>query len=326
MNLDVKTRTHSFSRLMCDLSNRVEYGARARSRETTPVRGKDRAAALRRGARALARTTSLRHAINRHELSLHFQPQYDILGGYCCGVEALARWFLPDGPAVAPEIFIRHAEHTGLISSLGSWALEMACMTVSGWNDMPGVRPILCVNVSPRQICHEFSAVISRTLKRTGFPADRLELEITEGTLVEDIELALECLAQWKDIGVRVALDDFGTGYSSLSYLSRLPVDRLKVDKSLIWRIVTDRKTAAIVRALISLGEDLGFAVLAEGVETEAQLEALARMGCRQAQGYLFTPPVCADKAKLLLEQSWGARPIHSPTAACAAKVKSRVI
>jgi EAL domain-containing protein (putative c-di-GMP-specific phosphodiesterase class I) len=241
-------------------------------------------------------------------LSLHYQPQYEIAGGHHCGVEALARWLLPGGASIAPTIFIPQAEKSGLIGALGAWVLREACATVLTWQRCGENLPILCVNVSPRQISREFCAVLAATLERTGFPAARLELEITEGILIEQTELALGCLAEWKRLGVRVALDDFGTGYSSLSYLSRLPVDRVKIDKSLIHRMTTDAKTAAIVRAVISLGADLGFAVLAEGVESEAQLTMLGGMGCQQAQGFLLAMPACADEARVLLEAAWGNR------------------
>ena len=261
-------------------------------------------------------TKRLSNAIEHREISLHYQPQYRSDDGSHCGVEALARWFSPQGHPISPIVFVQHAEQTGLISALGQWVLEHACQTAASWHLPDEEAPILCVNVSPYQIGPEFSNVLARTLRRTGFPASRLELEITEGTLIKNAELALECLTQWKELGVRIALDDFGTGYSNLSYLSRLPVDRLKIDRSLVHRVVRDSKTAAIVRAIISLGEDLGFAVLAEGVETEAQFAVLVRMGCPQVQGYLLTPPVCAHEAKLLLIQRWGARLAATPIVA----------
>ena len=270
-------------------------------------------------------TVRLRQALECRELSLHYQPQYELRGGHNCGVEALARWFLPNGESIPPMNFIPRAEKHGLIAALGAWVLHEACATVAGWRRDGEELPILCVNVSPRQISSEFCAVLSTTLEQTGFPPELLELEITEGILVEQPQLALACLAQWKRLGVRIALDDFGTGYSSLSYLSRLPVDRLKIDKSLIHRMTFDLKTAAIVRAIISLGADLGFAVLAEGVESEAQLTMLSDMGCRQAQGYLLAVPACADEARTLLAAKWGRRPI--PTihpAACSATVSPR--
>jgi EAL domain-containing protein (putative c-di-GMP-specific phosphodiesterase class I) len=256
----------------------------------------------------LTPSARLRRAIETDELSLHYQPQYELRHGHHCGVEALARWFLPNGESIAPTMFIAAAEKNGLIAALGAWVLRKACTTAAAWMRCGEISPILCVNVSPRQVCPDFCAVLERTLERTGFPAAQLELEITEGILIDKPELALDCLAQWKNLGVRIALDDFGTGYSSLSYLSRLPVDRVKVDKSLIHRMITDPKTAAIVRAIISLGVDLGFDVLAEGVESEAQLVMLSGMGCRQAQGYLLALPACAEEARALLAKDWGNR------------------
>ena len=268
-------------------------------------------------------TAQLRRAIECDELSLHYQPQYRSLDGRPCGVEALARWFPSNGPAIAPSVFIKEAEQAGLISALGQWVLKEACKTAMTWR-VPGEEPpILCVNVSPHQICPEFSGILAQALESTGFPASRLELEITEGILIENPEFALQRLAQWKQLGVRIALDDFGTGYSSLSYLSRLPVDRLKIDRSLIQRVITDSKTAAIVRALISLGDDLGFAVLAEGVETEAQFEVLTRMGCNQMQGYLLTRPVSACQVETFLRRRWGARSVNSPVRLNCARLHS---
>jgi EAL domain-containing protein (putative c-di-GMP-specific phosphodiesterase class I) len=255
----------------------------------------------------------LRHAIEHDELSLHYQPQYEIRGGHHCGVEALARWFLPKGGSIPPTTFVPAAEKNGLISALGAWVLNEACTTVAAWHGCDGEPPILCVNVSPRQICPEFCAVIAGTLERTGLAAAQLELEITEGILIERPHLALHCLAQWKLLGVRISLDDFGTGYSSLSYLSRLPVDRIKIDRSLIQRMTHDPKTAAIVRAVISLGAELGFAVLAEGVETESQLTMLSSMGCQQVQGYLLALPACAEEARTLLDSNWGKRVVPRP-------------
>jgi diguanylate cyclase len=250
----------------------------------------------------------LRKAIEHDQLSLHYQPQYELRDGRICGVEALARWFLPNGESILPAVFIPAAEKNGSITALGAWVLNEACSTVVTWLRGASELPLLCVNVSPRQISREFSATLADTLERTGFSATRLELEITESILIRRPALALDCLLQWKELGVRIALDDFGAGYSGLSYLSRLPVDRVKIDKSLIHRMTTDRKTAAIVRTMISLGADLGFTVLAEGVESEAQLTMLSAMGCQQAQGYLLALPTCAEKAKALLVSNRGER------------------
>ncbi len=267
----------------------------------------------RRAQRRLRHEAALRNAIEHHELSLHYQPQFEVRGGHACGVEALARWFRADGKVIDPSLFIPLAEQTGLIGALGAWVLQEACATVAAWA-VPGERlPTLCVNVSTRQIGPGFASILASALELTGFPAKRLELEITESVLIENADLALECLEQCKRLGVSIAVDDFGTGYSSLSYLSRLPVDRLKLDKSLIHSMTSKVKDAAIVRALISLGRELGFAVIAEGVETEHQFEMLKAMGCRQVQGYLLAVPVCAAEARELLTKRWGMRRTPPP-------------
>ncbi len=272
-----------------------------------------------RAQRRLGLETGLRNAIRHHELSLFYQPQYEIRTGRACGVEALARWFTPGREAISPAVFIPVAEQAGLIGELGAWVLQEACETVMAWTDQGEEPPTLCVNVSTQQICKEFSAVIARTLERSGFPAERLELEITESVLLGNAELALECLAQWKSLGVRIAVDDFGTGYSSLSYLSRLPVDRLKVDKALVHGMTSEPRAAAIVHTVVSLGQQLGFTVLAEGVETEQQLAMLKDLGCHQMQGYLLAVPSPATEARTLLSRRWGARRMSRSRAAYAA-------
>jgi EAL domain-containing protein (putative c-di-GMP-specific phosphodiesterase class I) len=271
-----------------------------------PGPGAGRAACAWETAEA-PQTPDLRHAIDHHELSVQYQPQFEIRSGNSCGVEALARWVLPNGESIAPASFIPHAERTGQITALGALILDEACSTFASWSDLIQA-PILCVNVSSQQVCHEFTAILAAALERTEFPAARLELEITENILLWNPEEALDCLAQWKRIGVRVAVDDFGVRSSGFGCLSRLPVDRLKIDKSLVHRMVTDPRTAAIVHAVIRLGEDFGFTVLAEGVETEAQFDLLAAMRCGQVQGYLLAHPVNAHEARVLLGRKWGRR------------------
>jgi diguanylate cyclase len=263
---------------------------------------------MRRAQRRLHLETSLRRAIQDHELDLHYQAQFEICSGLACGVEALARWTPPGLDAVAPSIFIPLAEQTGLICALGAWVLETACAEVSAWCEPGELPPTLCVNVSTQQICPEFSVHLERVLELTEFPPERLELEITESVLIQGAQRALECLAGWKRLGVRIAVDDFGTGYSSLSYLSRLPVDRLKVDMSLVHSMTTVPRDAAIVRTVISLGRELGFTVIAEGVETAAQFEMLRDLGCQQVQGYLTAQPAGATEARALLKGNWGRR------------------
>ena len=228
--------------------------------------------------------------------------------GLGIGVEALARWMRPNGEHVPPSVFIEIAERNGLIAELGEWALQSACEEVALWTD-PGERlSTLSVNVSTHQVNLLFCAALERIIDRTGFAAERLELEITESVLFADPKLALECLSRWKDLGVCIALDDFGTGYCSLSYLSRLPVDRVKLDKSFTQTIAWDRRNAVIVRAVIDLCHEMDITVLAEGVETEAQFALLNEYGCGQAQGYLLASPAAASEARALLRKRWGHR------------------
>jgi diguanylate cyclase len=252
----------------------------------------------------------LAEALRLRTLRVEYQPQFDLSNGQGCGVEALARWVRSTGEIIAPSVFIRLAERSGLIRTLGEWVLQSACATAGAWCSRPAQQTTLSVNVSALQIDEEFCGVIERTLKKTGFPAKQLELEITESALMADPALSIDYLKAWKQLGVRIAMDDFGTGYSSLSSLSRLPVDRLKLDRSLIHRMTLDRKGAAVVRLIISLGAELDVEVIAEGVETEEQLRMLKDLGCPQAQGYLLGRPMAAEQIQEALDKMWGNRAI----------------
>jgi EAL domain-containing protein (putative c-di-GMP-specific phosphodiesterase class I) len=252
--------------------------------------------------------TLLSEAVLRRELMVHFQAQYEVDGGLGCGVEALARWTLPDGKEISPTVFIPIAERTSLICRLGAWVLEEACKTVDAWGAPGGQAPTLSVNVSTHQINEEFYGTIARIIERTGFAAERLELEITESALIADAESAMETLERCRALGVHIAIDDFGTGYSSLYYLSRLPVDRLKLDKSFVHRMTYEKKTAAIVKSVLALGAEMDITVLAEGIETERQFAMLQDWGCKQVQGFLFAKPAPAVEARALLMMPFGAR------------------
>ena len=252
---------------------------------------------------------ALRGAIARNAMSVEYQPQFDLRSGRGCGVEALARWVLPTGERVSPSVFVPLAERTGMIHALGAWVLNAACETAHAWCIPDTQVTTLSVNVSPLQINRHFIAVIEECLTDSRFPASQLELEITESSLIGDADLTIRCLKQWKDLGVQIALDDFGTGYSNLGYLSRLPIDRLKLDQSLIHRMTTDRRTVIILRSIIALAYELGIDVLAEGVETEEQLSIITDLGCPRAQGYLLGRPMPAEQAYAVLRQSWGNRP-----------------
>ena len=227
-------------------------------------------------------------------LELYYQPQYDVHTRELHGVEALMRWALPDGKSVSPAQFIPVAEETGLIVPLGEWALHQACATALEWRRAGGTPLTLGVNVSMAQLQGDFYMTAVKALESTGFPPGLLEFELTETTLVSDMDRARLVCSRLKELGCRVAIDDFGTGYSSLMYLSRLPVDRLKIDRSFVHGMSTDRHSSTIVSAVISLGHSLGMDVLAEGVETEAELAALGAMGCDQAQGFIFSRAVSA--------------------------------
>jgi EAL domain-containing protein (putative c-di-GMP-specific phosphodiesterase class I)/PAS domain-containing protein len=256
---------------------------------------------------------NLGDAMQRHALSIQYQPQFELHTGRGCGVEALARWTLSTGQVIAPSVFIPLAERVGMIHALGAWVLKSACETAYAWCSREAQRTTLSVNVSAHQINEEFCTVIERTLKESRFPAKHLELEITESALVGNTELTIECLKQWKRLGVQIAVDDFGTGYSSLNYLSRLPVDRLKLDQSLIQRMTLDAKSKTVMRSTISLGADLGIDVIAEGVETEEQFQMLEDLGCPRVQGYLLGRPMPPRQAQLALRKAWGNRPSPCP-------------
>jgi diguanylate cyclase (GGDEF)-like protein len=262
--------------------------------------------------RRLRLRADLSRAIANNGLALHYQPQFDLCDGRVSGVEALARWFPSNGRAIEPRVFIPLAEQMGTIGALGALVLQEACKGAATWQAADDSPPILCVNVSTRQIDKSMCAVIRHAIERAQFPPQRLELEITEGSLQGNIERALACLGEWKALGVRIALDDFGTGFSSMSHLSRLPVDRLKLDKSLVYGLPTNRRNAAIVRSIIALGKELDIGVIAEGVETEEQLQMLEDFGCTQVQGYLLARPVPLEAVQGLLSSRWGMRRSHA--------------
>ena len=250
----------------------------------------------------------LSEAVMQRELMVHYQAQYEVDGGRGCGVEALARWTLRDGTEISPTVFIPIAERTSLICRLGAWVLEQACQTVVAWGAAGGRPATLSVNVSAHQINGDFYGTIERVLASTGLAPERLELEITESALIADAESAIESLDRYKALGVRIAIDDFGTGYSSLCYLARLPVDRLKLDKSFVHRMTYEKKTAAIIKSVLALGAEMDITVLAEGIETERQFAMLQDWGCKQVQGFLFAKPAPAAEARALLLTPFGAR------------------
>jgi diguanylate cyclase (GGDEF)-like protein len=234
----------------------------------------------------------LRQAIANDGLRLAYQPVVNPSGEKVIGVEALARWRHPVYGEIPPSEFIPIAEHSGLIVDLGAWVLRRACIDGKAW---PGLT--VAVNVSPMQFRRtDFVEGVERTLGETGFEAGRLELEVTESTLLGNVESARAAMLRLKAFGVKLALDDFGTGYSSLQYLRRFPFDRLKVDHSFVRSIENASDAAAIVHAIVSLGRGLGMKVTAEGVETAEQQLFLRAAGVHAMQGYRFGRPVPADQ------------------------------
>jgi diguanylate cyclase (GGDEF)-like protein len=239
----------------------------------------------------------LRRALDRHELDVFYQPQVGVGDGRIVGMEALARWRHPTRGMVPPSDFIPLAEETGLIALLGEWVLRTACLQLRDWmqSGLPQMR--LAVNVSVRQVLQkDFAATVEKVLTETGVPADLLELEITESTLMEHAQHTLQALHRLRELGVRLSIDDFGTGYSSLSYLKRFPVDIIKIDRSFVRDVPHDADDAAIVTGIIALAHSLRLQVVAEGVETDAQMQFLTKHGCDILQGYFLSPPVPAGE------------------------------
>jgi diguanylate cyclase (GGDEF)-like protein len=240
--------------------------------------------------------TKLRHALERGEFRLHYQPKADLATGQVTGVEALLRWQPTGESLVGPDQFIPLLEETGLIVAVGAWAFREACAQLMRWQGS-GMRPItLAVNLSARQFRQQdLLGHIANVLKETGFPASLLEIELTESMLIADTDSVLQIMEGLGNMGVRIAIDDFGTGHSSLSYLKRFNVDTLKIDRSFVKDTPDDPEDSAIAIAVIALGHGLRLKVVAEGVETSAQVDFLRAQGCDEIQGYLLSRPVDGD-------------------------------
>ena len=256
-------------------------------------------------AERLALETALRGALTRQEMSLHYQPQVDLHSGRITGVEALARWQHSEWGAISPGRFIPVAEDSGLIIPLGNWVLNTACLQAKAWQQrgLPPVR--VAVNVSGHQFQQtDFVDTVASALLASNLDPACLELELTESTIMERTEENISTLKRLKGLGVQLAIDDFGTGYSSLSYLKRFPIDRIKIDRSFIMNIPGDTDDAAITDAVIALAHSLRYKVVAEGVETQEQLDYLRSRHCDEMQGYLFGKPIPATEMTSLL--TWG--------------------
>jgi diguanylate cyclase (GGDEF)-like protein/PAS domain S-box-containing protein len=240
-------------------------------------------------------------AIQRNEFILHYQPQYDLVSGTMVGVEALVRWNHPLKGMIPPGDFIPLAEESGMIVQIGDWVLEEACRQNKAWQDA-GLMPIpVSVNLSIRQfVQNDLASKVSAVLEKTGMEAKYLDLEITE-SMTMDVSHVSRCLLDLTDLGVNISVDDFGTGYSSFHYLKNFPIDRLKIDRSFVRDIQQDPSDAEIVAAIIAMAHNLNIQVIAEGVETEGQMEFLRKHKCDEMQGYFWSPPVTSDSIELML-------------------------
>jgi diguanylate cyclase (GGDEF)-like protein len=258
----------------------------------------------------LALEADLRHAIRDGQLELHYQPKVDIASGRVRSAEALLRWRHPQRGMVPPNTFIPIAEEAGLILPIGEWVLRQACTQMRTWLDS-GLPPLrVSVNLSARQFRHgDLTAVVCSALEDAQLQPGYLELELTESSIMHDAEASAATLQLLSTMGVHISIDDFGTGYSSLSYLWRLPLDKLKIDRSFVRELLSNSDDVAIVKAIISLAHSLRLGVVAEGVETLEQLEHLRELGCDQYQGFYCSPAVPPDAFVALIKRLRAEKP-----------------
>ncbi len=260
-----------------------------------------------RAVQRLETERELRLAVDKEELTLHYQPIVSLHSGEVIGAEALVRWQHPERGLLQPGEFIPVAEDSGLIESIGRWVAEQACeQTVTWQHERPDSRPLdISVNLSARQVTHrELPAIVAETLARTGLDASSLHLEITESVLVEESEAVTATLEALSELGVTLVLDDFGTGYSSLAYLNRFPLDALKIDRSFTEALGMEQERTAIVEAIIAMARALSLDVIAEGVENAEQLSELRRLGCDYAQGFYFSRPISTRQFERVIDET----------------------
>ena len=244
--------------------------------------------------------TELRRALDKDELTLSYQPLIDLKSGQVAGFEALARWTHADRGEISPTEFIPVAEESGLILTLGRWAMDKAAQTLAEWDKANGapIPAYVAVNLSAIQVARDnIAEVVAEALRSSGLTGDRLTLELTESSIVQDPGRAQRVFEALKALDATVAMDDFGTGYSSLAYLQRLPIDVLKIDRSFVTGMMVDPDSVAIVRAVLSLADALGMSTIAEGIETVELATTLATLGCASGQGYYFAKPLEANAA-----------------------------
>jgi diguanylate cyclase (GGDEF)-like protein len=273
-------------------SDTAMYHAKQRGGNRFDFYTEDMNAAIQR---RVALEDRLRTALERREFLIHYQPQFDLTRGRIIGAEALLRWKHPELGLVSPGHFLPIAEETGLIVPLGDWILRSACEQNARWNKAGHRGLRVSVNVSSQQFLEPGLAdVVKSALDESGLAPISLELEITESSLLRDVEITINTLRRLKDLGVRLAIDDFGTGYSSLAYLKRLPIDVLKIDQSFVAALTTDPADATITQTIVQLAAGLNLTTIAEGVETLEQLLLLGSYGCSRMQGFLFGKPAPA--------------------------------
>ena len=249
--------------------------------------------------------TRLRHAIDREEFLLYYQPILDLSTQKPIAVEALLRWQDPEKGLIMPDQFIPLAEETGLIADIGNWVLEHACKQLKEWDAQGYGELQLAINVSSIQFDNKlFCSNLESILQKTGLSANRLELEITERIFLDISDKVISTLNNLRGSGIRLSIDDFGTGYSSLSYLKQLPITTLKIDRSFIMDIPQDRDDMQIATTIISMAHGLEMDVVAEGIETQQQLDFLTSLGCTQGQGYYLSRPQAAETITQWLEKS----------------------
>ena len=250
--------------------------------------------------------TALRQAVERNEFIVHYQPKVELATGQLCALEALLRWDRPGHGAVSPAVFVPVLESLGLIVAVGRWVIEAVCQQIGAWQRSAIGAVEVSVNVSGHQLIEgDLIADIARILAQTGVEPHWLEVELTEGSLMENTQHTIASLQRLHAMGVKISIDDFGTGYSSLAYLRRFPIDTLKIDIAFIREVTSNPQDAAITRPIIELAHSLNLRAVAEGVETQAQLAFLKDAGCDQIQGYLFSRPLpVATLERLLLERS----------------------
>jgi EAL domain-containing protein (putative c-di-GMP-specific phosphodiesterase class I) len=245
----------------------------------------------------------LRHALSDNELSLHYQPKVSLRSGRIVGAEALIRWSHPEHGMIAPEKFVPLAEETGLILDLGNWVFEEACRQIRNWLASGLELVPIAVNISARQFDNQLPKRLQAAIDRYGVPCELLKLEITESLLVRGPEEVIPIMNELVALGFTLALDDFGTGYSSLAYLKKFPITTLKIDRTFVIGVPDDENDCAIAQAIVTMGKQLRQEIVAEGVETPAQMAFLRDLGCDQLQGYLFSPPISSDAFEHMLRE-----------------------